>query len=83
MHNSNKCIIPECYIDSCLVEVLLMVDKDYVNHHKGNGKVAKEMQDNFNDDFNCDEQVAAQLKAKLRGAQGMLACGSVRGKIVK
>lgn len=51
MHNSNKCIIPECYIDSCLVEVLLVADKDYVNHHKGNGKVAKEMKDNFKDSF--------------------------------
>ena len=51
MHNSNKCIIPECYIDSCLVEVLLVADKDYVNHHKGNGKVAKEMKENFDDDF--------------------------------
>ena len=51
MHNSNKCIIPECYIDSCLVEVLLVADKDYVNHHKGNGKVAKEMKENFEKDF--------------------------------
>lgn len=51
MHNSNKCIIPECYIDSCLVEVLLVADKDYVNHHKGNGKVANEMRSNFEDDF--------------------------------
>lgn len=51
MNNTNKCIIPECYIDSCLVEVLLVADKDYVNHHKGNGKVAKEMQSNFSNDF--------------------------------
>ena len=51
MHNSNKCIIPECYIDSCLVEVLLVADKDYVNHHKGNGKVAKEMKTTFSNDF--------------------------------
>ena len=51
MHNSNKCIIPECYIDSCLVEVLLVADRDYVNHHKGNGKVAKEMKENFEEDF--------------------------------
>lgn len=51
MHNSNKCIIPECYIDSCLVEVLLVADKDYVNHHKGNGKVAKEMKENFGNEF--------------------------------
>ncbi|MEO6720982.1 MAG: hypothetical protein ABIN67_11455 [Ferruginibacter sp.] len=51
MRNSNKCIIPECYVDSCLIEVLLAADKEYVNHHKGNGKVAREMQDNFKDDF--------------------------------
>ena len=51
MLNSNKCVIPECYIDSCLVEVLLVADRDYVNHHKGNGKVAKEMKENFKDDF--------------------------------
>lgn len=51
MNNSNKCIIPECNIDSCLIEVLLIADKDYVNHHKGNGKVAREMQDNFKNDF--------------------------------
>ncbi|MEI9958091.1 MAG: hypothetical protein WDM90_17705 [Ferruginibacter sp.] len=51
MHNSNKCIIPECYIDSCLVEVLLVADRDYVNHHKGNGKVANEMKENFEDGF--------------------------------
>ena len=51
MLNSNKCIIPECYIDSCLIEVLLVADRDYVNHHKGNGKVALEMRDNFKDDF--------------------------------
>lgn len=36
---------------TCLVEVLLMADKDYVNHHKGNGKVAREMQNNFAEDF--------------------------------
>jgi hypothetical protein len=51
MNNSNKCIIPECYVDSCLIEVLLVADKDFVNHHKGNGKVAKEMMDNFSDGF--------------------------------
>lgn len=51
MRNSNKCIIPECYVDSCLVEVLLATGKDYVNHHKGNGKVAREMHVNFANDF--------------------------------
>src|SRR5882762_2383582 len=51
MHNSNKCIIPECYLDSCLIEVLIVADKDFVNHHKGNGTVAKEMKENFDEDF--------------------------------
>lgn len=51
MNNSNKCIIPECYIASCLIEMLLVADKDHVNHHKGNGSVAKEMKDKFKDEF--------------------------------
>ncbi|MFZ1529755.1 MAG: hypothetical protein WAT19_13445 [Ferruginibacter sp.] len=51
MRNSNKCIIPECYIDSCLIEVLLKADKDFVNHHKGNGKVAHEMKNTFGNTF--------------------------------
>jgi hypothetical protein len=51
MNISNKCIIPECYIDSCLVEVLLKADKDIVNHQKSNGKVANEMKVKFNNDF--------------------------------
>jgi hypothetical protein len=49
--SSNKCIIPECYIDSCLVEVLLFADKDHVNHQKGNGTVAREMKSKFDDTF--------------------------------
>ena len=41
---SNKCIIPECYVDSCLIEVLLNVGrKDLVNHDKSNGRVAMKM----------------------------------------
>ena len=49
--SSNSCIIPECYIDSCLVEVLLYANKDHVNHQKGNGTVAREMKNKFADDF--------------------------------
>jgi hypothetical protein len=49
--SSNKCIIPECYIDSCLVEVLLKADKNHVNHQKSNGKVANEMKTRFASDF--------------------------------
>jgi hypothetical protein len=49
--SSNKCIIPECYIDSCLIEVLLIADKNHVNHQKGNGTVAREMKNKFKNDF--------------------------------
>jgi hypothetical protein len=51
MSISNKSIIPECYIDSCLVEVLIKAGKDIVNHQKSNGKVANEMKLKFNNDF--------------------------------
>jgi hypothetical protein len=49
--NSNQCIIPECYVDSCLVEVLLYAGKNHVNHQKGNGTVTKEMRGKFVDGF--------------------------------
>ncbi len=49
--SSNNCIIPECYIDSCLVEVLLQANRDHVNHQKGNGTVAREMKSKFANDF--------------------------------
>jgi hypothetical protein len=48
---NNQCVIPECYIDSCLVEVLLFAGKNHVNHQKGNGTVAKEMKEKFEDAF--------------------------------
>lgn len=49
--SSNECIIPECYIDSCLIEVLLFAEKNHVNHQKGNGTVAKCMKEDFADGF--------------------------------
>ena len=49
--SSNECIVPECYIDSCLIEVLLNADRSHVNHQKGNGKVAREMKIKFANDF--------------------------------
>jgi hypothetical protein len=49
--SSNNCIIPECYIDSCLIEVLLQANRDHVNHKKGNGTVANEMKNKFANDF--------------------------------
>lgn len=50
---SNNCIIPECYIDSCLIEVLLQADrKNLVNHEKSNGRVAIKMKSEaFADEF--------------------------------
>ncbi len=45
--SSNECIITECYIDSCLIEVLLFAGRDHVNHQKGNGTVAKRMKEGF------------------------------------
>ena len=49
--SSNICIIPECYIDSCLIEVLLNANRDHVNHQKGNGTVAREMKGRFAKNF--------------------------------
>src|SRR5579859_4021786 len=49
--NSNRCVIPECYVDSCLIEVLLQADRDHVNHQKGNGNVVNEMKKRFENDF--------------------------------
>jgi hypothetical protein len=49
--SSNNCIIPECYIDSCLTEVLLVADRNHVNHQKGNGTVVGEMKSKFENDF--------------------------------
>jgi hypothetical protein len=49
--SNNQCIIPECYIDSCLTEVLLHAGKNHVNHQKGNGTVAREMKEKFGDGF--------------------------------
>jgi len=49
--SSNECLIPECYVDSCLIEVLLNANRSHVNHQKGNGKVAREMKIKFANDF--------------------------------
>lgn len=49
--SSNSCVIPECYVDSCLIEVLLFADRNHVNHQKGNGNVANEMKEKFGNDF--------------------------------
>lgn len=44
-------IIPECYVDTCLVNVLLGLEKASVNHGKGNTTVTQKMKDRFNDKF--------------------------------
>ncbi len=44
-------IIPECYVDTCLVNILLEVSKNGVNHGKGNSTVANKMKDEFGDSF--------------------------------
>jgi hypothetical protein len=49
--SSNECIIPECYVDSCLVEVLLFAGRNHVNHQKGNGTVAKRIKEEFSNEF--------------------------------
>jgi hypothetical protein len=43
-------IIPECYIDTVLMEVLIPPDKQY-NHQKGAPAVAKKMKEGFADSF--------------------------------
>lgn len=44
-------IIPECYLDTNLVETLVYPSKKGYNHQKGCGAVAKEMRGKFNDNF--------------------------------
>lgn len=45
-------IIPECYVDTCLINILLNVGgKESANHAKGNSSVAAKMKGVFNDAF--------------------------------
>ncbi|MBO9681991.1 MAG: hypothetical protein J7502_04885 [Flavisolibacter sp.] len=46
-----KSVIPECYVDSCLFNVLLKFEKEGVNHTKGNATVVKKVEEKFNDLF--------------------------------
>lgn len=48
---SAKSVIPECYIDSNLFNVLLNYEKESVNHTKGNGTVVTKMQRSFANTF--------------------------------
>ncbi len=44
------CILPECYVDTNLVETLVPPQKGY-NHQKGCNTVAKKMKENLNSEF--------------------------------
>jgi hypothetical protein len=46
----DSCIIPECYVDTNLIETLVPPSKKY-NHQKGCGTVAKIMKEKFQDRF--------------------------------
>ena len=46
-----KSVIPECYVDSCLFNVLLKFEKEGVNHTKGNATVVKKVQRKFENLF--------------------------------
>ncbi len=48
---SAKSVLPECYIDSNLFDVLLNFEKESVNHTKGNGTVVTKMENKFADLF--------------------------------
>lgn len=47
---SRRYIMPECYVDTCLIETLLPLSEGY-NHQKCCTQVAKTMKDKFKDDF--------------------------------
>lgn len=49
MKNSNLYIIPECYVDTNLVQILLQIKG--VNHQYGCGQVTNVMQKHFKDSF--------------------------------
>ncbi len=44
---SAKAIIPECYVDTCLIDVLLGFEKESANHTKGNATVLRKMEIKF------------------------------------
>ena len=44
-------IIPECFVDTCLINILLEIRNDSVNHGKGNSSVANKMKTTFGDKF--------------------------------
>jgi len=46
----NLNIIPECYVDTLLLETIISGNKEF-NHQKGCNTVAKKMKENLNDQF--------------------------------
>lgn len=46
----NLNIIPECYVDTLLLETIISNNKEF-NHQKGCNTVAKRMKENLNDKF--------------------------------
>lgn len=46
----DKKILPECYVDTNLIETVAPTTTGY-NHQKGCGTVVKRMQDKFSDEF--------------------------------
>lgn len=65
---SAKSVIPECFIDSNLFNVLLNFEKESVNHTKGNGTVITKMEKKFSN-LSCigiidkDKRDLHQIKA--------------------
>lgn len=48
--NTELCILPECYLDTNLIETIAPPIRGY-NHQKGSGTVAKRMKERFRDSF--------------------------------
>mgnify|MGYP000932171168 CR=1 FL=1 len=46
---NNLVIIPECYVDTCLIETI--IDTGHCNHQKGCNKVSSTMQTKYRDQF--------------------------------
>ena len=63
----HSCFIPECYLDTNLVEFLLGSPSS-VNHTKGNGTVVAKMKDKFADSFAVG--ILDDDKRKLREIEG-------------
>lgn len=61
---SDNFIIPECYIDTNLIEALVPPQKGY-NHQKGCPAVAKCMMEKFGDKFAIEGTVRKRRKSSI------------------